>query len=147
MDSGSRRYRGSAGMTNQGGYNPGLIGASGRRQVMVITTAAAATNRMAMAAVSTVMQVASVLTSPSRRARKAARCGGMVGIAGRESIKMPSSTRLRRERTHRLCAVRIARLLRRAGQEGGQQHDEAARQPEQFGGNNQTHEITHAPVH
>jgi len=114
---------------------------------MVITTAAAATNRMAMAAVSTVMQVASFLTSPSRRARKAARCGGMVGIAGRESIKMPSSTRLRRERTHRLCAVRIARLLRRASQEGGQQHDEAARQPEQFGGNNQTHEITHAPVH
>src|SRR5205823_10148971 len=103
---------------------------------MVITTAAAATNRMAMAAVSTVMQVASFLTSPSRRARKAARCGGMVGIAGRES-----------KRTHRLCAVRIARLLRRASQEGGQQHDEAARQPEQFGGNNQTHEITHAPVH
>src|SRR5262245_59402092 len=113
---------------------------------MVITTAAAATNRTAMAAVSTVMQVASFPISPSRRARKAARCGGMVGIAGRESIKMPSSTRLRRERTHRLHAVGIACLLRRAGQEGGQQHD-AARQPEQFGGNDRTHEMTRGPAH
>src|SRR6266550_7015285 len=113
---------------------------------MVMTTAAAATNRMAMAAVSTVMQVASFLISPSRRARKAARCGGTVGIAGRESIKMPPSTRLRRERTHRLHAVGIARLLRRAGQEGSQQHDEAARQPKQFGGNDRTH-VTHGPVY
>src|SRR5262245_37717706 len=114
---------------------------------MGIITAAAGTNKTAIAAVRTVMQVASFPISPSRRARKAARCGGMVGIAGRESIKMPSSTRLRRERTHRLQAVGIARLLRRAGQEGGQQHDEAARQPEQFGGNDRTHEMTRGPAH
>jgi hypothetical protein len=53
---------------------------------MVITTAAAATNRTAIAAVSTVMQVANVLISRSRRAPKAARWAGTVGIAGRKSI-------------------------------------------------------------
>src|SRR5262245_1369826 len=91
MDSGSRRYRGSAGMTNRGG--PGVIGASGRRQVMVMTTAAAAATRMAIAAVSTVMEVASVVISQSRRALKARRWGGTVGSAGREIMQYPPQRR------------------------------------------------------
>src|SRR5215470_17414564 len=69
--------------------SPGLIGASGWRQVMVMTTAAAAATRMAMAAVSTVMEVAKVLISQSRRALNAPRWGGTVGIAGRESMECP----------------------------------------------------------
>src|SRR6516165_525644 len=68
---------------------PGVIGASGRRQVMVMTTAAAAATRMAIAAVSTVMEVASVVISQSRRALKAPRWGGTVGIAGREIMECP----------------------------------------------------------
>src|SRR6516165_8673244 len=69
--------------------SPGLIGASGRRQVMVMTTAAAAATRMAMAAVSTVMEVAKVVISQSRRALNAPRWGGTVGIAGRNTIECP----------------------------------------------------------
>src|SRR5262249_32334108 len=68
---------------------PGLTGASGWRQVMVMTTAAAAATRMAMAAVSTVMEVAKVVISQSRRALNAPRWGGTGGIAGRESMECP----------------------------------------------------------
>ena len=56
---------------------------------MVMTTAAAAATRMAIAAVSTVMEVASVVISQSRRALKAPRWGGTVGIAGREIMECP----------------------------------------------------------
>jgi len=52
---------------------------------MVMTTAAAAATRTAIAAVSTVMEVARAVISQSRRALKAPRWGGTVGIAGRES--------------------------------------------------------------
>src|SRR5215471_21212688 len=72
-----------------GRRSPGLIGASGWRQVMVMTTAAAAATRMAMAAVSTVMEVAKVVISQSRRALNAHRWGGTVGIAGRETMECP----------------------------------------------------------
>src|SRR5262249_19207334 len=58
-------------------------------QVMVMTTAAAAAARTAIAAVSTVMEVARAVISESRRALKAPRWGGTVGIAGRESIECP----------------------------------------------------------
>ena len=100
MASGPRRCRGSAGMTNRkGGFwlSPlrGSAGMTQRKrpyQLIVITTAAKATSRTAIAATSTVTPVASALISPSRRAPNAARCGGTLGIAGRESI-MPSSTR------------------------------------------------------
>lgn len=51
-----------------------------------MTTAAAAATRMAIAAVSTVMEVASVVISQSRRALKAPRWGGTIGIAGRETM-------------------------------------------------------------
>src|SRR5262245_45426329 len=53
-----------------------------RRQVIVKVTAAAATIRTATVAASTVMQVASPLTSQSRRALKAPRRAGRAGIAG-----------------------------------------------------------------
>src|SRR5262249_13741337 len=62
-------------------------------QVMVMTTAAAAATRMAIAAVSTVMEVASVVISQSRRAREAPRGGGTVGIAGREIMECPPQRR------------------------------------------------------
>ena len=61
----------------------------GSYQVMVMTTAAAAATRMAMAAVSTVMEVAKVVISQSRRALNAPRWGGTVGIAGRECMECP----------------------------------------------------------
>ena len=51
-----------------------------------MTTAAAAATRTAIAAVSTVMEVARAVISQSRRALKAPRWGGTVGIAGRESM-------------------------------------------------------------
>ena len=57
--------------------------------MMVMTTAAAAATRMAIAAVSTVMEVASVVISQSRRALKAPRWGGTVGMAGRETMECP----------------------------------------------------------
>src|SRR5215831_612067 len=72
---------------------PGLVGSSARHQVMVMTTAAVAATRMAIAAVSTVMEVASVVISQSRRARKAPRWGGTVGIAGREIMECPPQRR------------------------------------------------------
>jgi hypothetical protein len=62
--------------------------------VMVNVTAAAATISTATAAASTVMQVASLVKSQSRRARWAPRRAGSVGIAGRPltDIGWPSST-------------------------------------------------------
>jgi hypothetical protein len=64
---------------------------------MVNATATAAAMKTAIAAASTVMQVATLVTSPSRRALKAARRAGRVGIAGRESndIGWSSSTPMR----------------------------------------------------
>jgi hypothetical protein len=61
---------------------------------MVNVTAAAATISTATAAASTVMQVASLVKSQSRRARWAPRRAGSVGIAGRPltDIGWPSST-------------------------------------------------------
>ena len=52
--------------------------------MIVNATAAAATISTAVAAVSTVMHVASLVTNWSRRALKAGCRAGMVGIAGRE---------------------------------------------------------------
>src|SRR5215467_1177555 len=103
---------------------------------MVITTAAAATNRTAIAAVSTVMQVANVLISRSRRAPKPARWAGTVGIAGRKSIgNALLNACAQGTHTDRLVPAGSGRLLRGSGQEGGQEHGEAERQPEQLGGN------------
>ena len=100
----------------------------------MITTAAAATNRTAIAAVSTVMQVANVLISRSRRAPKAPRWLGTAGIAGRKSIgNALLNACAQGTHTDRLEPA-IGRLLRGAGQEGGQEHGEAERQPEQLGG-------------
>src|SRR5262249_46415990 len=56
---------------------------------MGMTTAAAAATRMAMAAVSTVTEVAKVVISQSRRALNAPRWGGTVGIAGRDTMECP----------------------------------------------------------
>jgi hypothetical protein len=54
---------------------------------------------------------------------------------------MTSSTRMRGERTS------SARLLRGCGQERGQEHHEAESQPQQLGGNNRHHNVTHTPLH
>src|SRR5262249_36859875 len=78
------RHRGAAGTTNR----------KVSYQVMVMTPAAAAATRTAIAAVSTVMEVARAVISQSRRALKAPRRGGTVGIAGRESMECPP------QRTH-----------------------------------------------
>jgi hypothetical protein len=69
--------------------------------VIVNATAAAVTISTAIKAVSTVMHVASLVTSRSRRALKAGRRAGMVGIAGRESTDIGwfSSTQMRTKRT------------------------------------------------
>jgi hypothetical protein len=82
------------------GTAPAQEPSRGRRQVIVNATAAAATIRTATVAESTVMQVASLVTSHSRRALKAARRGGTTGIAGREStgIGWLSSTQVPRKR-------------------------------------------------
>src|SRR5262249_24968548 len=61
----------------------------GRRQVIVMTTAAAAATRMAIAAGSTEMEGASVVVSQSRRALEGPRWGGTVGIAGRACMECP----------------------------------------------------------
>ena len=123
------------------------IGASGRRQVMVMTTAAAAATRMAMAAVSTVMEVAKVVISQSRRALKAPRWGGTVGIAGRETMECPPQRKRAGNAYGRLRAVGSGALFRRRGQECGHQHDEGSRQPEQLGGKKRGHGVTQGPVH
>src|SRR5215831_15873194 len=115
----------------------------GRRQVIVMTTAAAAATRMAIAAVSTVMEVASVVISQSRRALKAPRWGGTVGIAGRACMECPPQ-RTRAGNAY-FPSVGPVALLRRCGQECGHQHDEGGRQPEQLGGKDR-HEVTHGPV-
>src|SRR5262249_57095474 len=73
--------------------SPGLIASSARHQVMVMTTAAAAATTRAIAAVGTVMEVGSAGISQSRRARKAPRWGGTVGIAGREIMECPPQRR------------------------------------------------------
>src|SRR5438034_6202838 len=97
----SFRGAGSAGCVNlpalrlgRNDERKGLSARPGRLHVMVITTAAAATNRTAITAVSTAIPVANVLIRPSRRARKAARWGGTVGIAGRDSMtRLPQQDR------------------------------------------------------
>src|SRR5262249_19720819 len=117
-----------------GRRSPGVIGASGRRQVMVMTTAAAAATRMAMAAVSTVMEVAKVVISQSRRALNAPRWGGTVGIAGRETMECPPQ-RIRAGNAYgRLRAAGSGALPRRRGQECAPQDEERGRQPEPVGG-------------
>jgi hypothetical protein len=69
--------------------------------VIVNATAAAAAISTAITAVSTVMHVASLVTSRSGRALKAVCRAGMVGIAGRESADIGwfSSTHIRTKRT------------------------------------------------
>jgi hypothetical protein len=110
---------------------------------MVNATAAAATIRTAIAAVSTVTQVAILVTNQSRRALKGARRAGTVGNAGRETtdIGWPSSTQTRGKRTPavELRALAALALFRGAGQESGHQHDEAGGQPEQLGGDDGDH--------
>src|SRR5262249_50843240 len=114
---------------------------------MVMTTAAAAATRMAMAAVSTVTEVAKIVISQSRRALNAPRWGGTVGIAGRETMECPPQ-RIRAGNAYgRLRAVGSVALLRRRGQECGHQHDEGSRQPEQLGGKKRGHGVTQGPVH
>src|SRR6516164_5126732 len=127
--------------------SPGLIGSSARRQVMVMTTAAAAATRMAIAAVSTVMEVATVVISQSRRALNAPRWGGTVGIAGRESMECPPQRTRAGNAYGRPRAVGSVALLRRRGQECGHQRDEGSRQPEQLGGKERGHGVTQGPVH
>src|SRR6516164_3719174 len=122
--------------------SPGLIASSARYQVMVMTTAAAAATRMAIAAVSTVMEVARAVISPSRRALKAPRWGGTVGIAGRESMGN-ALLNAHAQGTHTPSRWSVA-LLRRRGQEHGHQRDEGGRQPEQLGGNQRGHGVTQA---
>jgi hypothetical protein len=73
---------------------------------MVKATAAAATIRTAIAAVSTVTEVASLASSHVRRVLKAACLGGMIGIAGRGSTGMEGSPR--RECARRTLAVRFS---------------------------------------
>src|SRR5262249_8970976 len=117
----SRRHRGAAGTTNR----------KVSYQVMVMTTAAAAATRTAIAAVSTVMEVARAVISQSRRALKAPRWGGTVGIAGRESMGN-ALLNAHAQGTHTPSRWSVA-LLRRRGQEHGHQRDEGGRQPEQLG--------------
>ncbi len=116
------------------------------RQVIVKVTAAAATISTAIAAVSTVTQVATKVTNQSRRALNAARRTGRLGIAGRGStdIGLPSSTQTRGN-AHRPSSSPSgqARLFRGAGQKRGHQHDERSRQPEQLGGDDGDHGVTH----
>src|SRR5262245_21690826 len=115
---------------------------------MVMTTAAAAATRMAMAAVSTVMEVAKVVISQSRRALNAPRWGGTVGIAGRECMECPPQ-RIRAGNANGRGSEPLGSvaLLRRRGQECGHQRDEGSRQPEQLGGNERGHGVTQGPVH
>ena len=108
-----------------------------------MTTAAAAATRTAIAAVSTVMEVARAVISQSRRALKAPRWGGTVGIAGRESTgNALLNAHAQGTHTDGSRAVGSVALLRRRGQERGHQHDEGSRQPEQLGGNERGHGVT-----
>src|SRR5262249_17278763 len=114
--------------------SPGLIGASGWRQVMVMTTAAAAAARMAMAAGGPGMEGAKVVISQSRRALNAPRWGGTVGIAGRESMECPPQRIGAGNAYGRLRAAGSGALPRRRGQECAPQDEERGRQPEPVGG-------------
>jgi hypothetical protein len=60
---------------------------------MVKATAAAATITTAVAAVSTVTEVATLARSQARRVLKAACLGGTIGIAGREATGIGGSPR------------------------------------------------------
>src|SRR5262245_18948570 len=114
---------------------------------MVKVTAAAATIRTATVAASTVMQVASPLTSQSRRALKAPRRAGRAGIGGLGWIGIGWLTSTQEPEKSPLHygspEPSVSCLLRCARQERGHEHDEAGRQPDDFDGNDGNHGCTH----